>query len=114
MSSIQTPHARFKSGDQVEVLHLGKSGHVRIPYYIRGQVGEIVHYCGTYLNPEDLAVGKTGGPGVDLYRVAFSQNTLWPEEDHPEKDQLVIEIYDHWLKPASPTPFRSLPPETNS
>jgi nitrile hydratase len=88
---------RFSSGDTVKVLALGKTGHVRIPHYIRHQVGRIVGYCGTYLNPEDLAVGNTSGRAVDLYRVAFSQAQLWPNEPVPKQDMLVIEIYDHWL-----------------
>lgn len=91
---------RFMDGDRVRVLHLDKSGHVRIPYYVRGQIGEIVNYCGTYLNPEDLAVGITSGPAIDLYRVAFDQTSLWPKDNLPPQDRLVIEIYDHWLAPA--------------
>ena len=49
---------------------------------------------------QDLAVGKTSGPAIDLYRVSFAQSDLWPEDLHPEQDQLVIEIYDHWLEPG--------------
>ena len=90
---------RFQTGDTVRVLALGKAGHVRIPHYIRGHIGTVLHYCGTYLNPEDLAVGLTNGPAVDLYRVSFSQAALWPHDDHPADDRLVIEIYDHWLEP---------------
>ena len=103
MSPPVLSHTRFKQGDRVTVLHLGKSGHIRIPHYIRGQVGEVVHYCGTYLNPEELAVGITTGPAVDLYRVAFSQHLLWPDENHAPGDRLIIEIYDHWLAPADMT-----------
>ncbi|MGB0697072.1 MAG: SH3-like domain-containing protein [Rhodospirillaceae bacterium] len=91
---------RFDIGDQVTVLALSKTGHVRIPYYVRGQTGEVVQYCGTYLNPEDLAVGVTSGPAIDLYRVSFAQTALWPDDKLPERDRLIIEIYDHWLEPA--------------
>ncbi|MGC1504278.1 MAG: SH3-like domain-containing protein [Sulfitobacter sp.] len=90
---------RFVDGEQVLVLALGKQGHVRIPHYIRRKAGEVVGYCGTYLNPEDLAVGNTGGKAVDLYRVAFAQTALWPDEHHAPQDRLIIEIYDHWLAP---------------
>lgn len=90
---------RFTQGDRVRVLHLGKSGHVRIPFYVRGHGGEVVQYCGRYLNPEDLAVGITSGPAIDLYRVSFDQARLWPGDDVPPRDKLVIEVYDHWLEP---------------
>lgn len=89
---------RFAAGDRVRVLDLGKQGHVRIPQYVRQHIGEVVQYCGTYLNPEDLAVGNTNGHAVDLYRVSFEQSALWPQEQHPPKDRLVLEVYDHWLQ----------------
>ncbi|MEP0521054.1 MAG: SH3-like domain-containing protein [Hyphomicrobiales bacterium] len=90
--------ARFDIGDRVEVLSLEKEGHVRIPFYIRGQEGTVVQYCGRYLNPENLAVGNMSGPGIDLYRVEFQQTELWTSPDHLPQDRLIIEIYDHWLK----------------
>lgn len=92
--------ARFDVGNKVEVLSLEKTGHVRIPFYIRGQEGTVVQYCGRFLNPEDLAVGNTAGPGIDLYRVEFEQTKLWETPEHPTHDRLIIEIYDHWLKPS--------------
>ena len=90
---------RFKVNDCVEILDLGKAGHVRIPFYVRGKIGLIIQYCGRYLNPEDLAVGKTSGPTIDLYRVQFNHSELWGVSENLSKDRLVIEIYDHWLKP---------------
>lgn len=95
---------RFATGDAVRVLALGKAGHVRIPHYIRHHHGTVVGYCGTFLNPEDLALGQTGGPALDLYRVAFAQSDLWPDENHPPQDQLILEVYDHWLAPAKDVP----------
>ncbi len=99
--------ARFRVGDLVEVVDLAKPGHVRIPYYIRSKSGRVVQHCGVYLNPEDLAVGHSGGPAVHLYRVEFDQRSLWPNDGHRPGDKLVIEIYEHWLRSpgsASATP----------
>ena len=90
---------RFRRGDIVRVLHLGKIGHVRIPFYVRGKRGEIVHYCGSYLNPEDLATGVTSNPIKDLYRVKFKNLELWPDDGQSLSFILTIEIYDHWLEP---------------
>lgn len=97
MTNFVPSSRRFRDGERVKVIHLGKSGHVRIPFYVRGKVGEVVHYCGSYLNPESLAVGRTDGPAVDLYRIKFAQRELWPDDNQPERDWLVIEVYDHWL-----------------
>ncbi len=91
---------RFAVGDAVAVLDLGKAGHVRTPCYVRGRTGRVVQFCGCYLNPEDLAVGRTGGPVVPLYRVAFRQSALWADYAGSAADTLVIEIYDHWLASA--------------
>jgi len=93
---------RFSNGDRVRVRALGKAGHVRVPHYIRGHVGEVVQYCGRYLNPEDLSVGKTNGQAIDLYRVSFPQSQLWRNELHPPQDRLVLEVYDHWLEMEGP------------
>lgn len=99
MTSLPS-NRRFRDGDRVKVIHLGREGHVRIPFYVRGKSGEVVHYCGSYLNPEELAIGSTSGPAVDLYRVKFAQSDLWPNDKPLENDFLVIEIYDHWLAPV--------------
>ena len=90
---------RFQDGDLVKVSNLNKLGHVRIPFYVREKFGTVVQHCGKYLNPEDLAVGRTCGPAVDLYRVAFEQSKLWPKDKHSAGDTLVIEVYDHLLEP---------------
>lgn len=92
--------ARFRAGDTVRVLDLGKSGHVRTPFYVRGRTGEVVELCGYYLNPEDLAVGNTAGPAIPLYRVNFRQTALWRNYGGSPLDTLCIEIYDHWLASA--------------
>jgi len=89
---------RFAAGDMVRVRALDKAGHVRVPYYVRGHVGEVVQHCGRYLNPEDLSFAKTSGQAIDLYRVSFPQSQLWIDESHPPQDRLVLEVYDHWLE----------------
>jgi nitrile hydratase subunit beta len=93
---------RFDAGDKVVVLELHKAGHVRTPFYIRGHIGTILHRCGSYLNPESLAIGDVGGPVVPLYRVGFPLNELWTDYRGNPEDMLCIEIYDHWLEAALP------------
>ena len=92
---------RFRVGDVVSVLDLGKPGHVRIPRYIRGRTGVVEQYCGSYLNPEELAIGRSDGRIVPLYRVRFGQRHVWPDYAGAAGDCLHIEIYEHWLAPAS-------------
>ena len=91
---------RFKPGDLVRILDLGKQGHVRIPWYVRRRIGVVERYCGAYPNPEDLAYARPGIPPVDLYRVRLEQRHIWARYRGDASDSLEIEVYDHWLEPA--------------
>lgn len=91
---------RFQPGDTVRVLDLGQPGHVRIPFFVRHKTGVVERHCGAYPNPEELGHGRPGLPPIDLYRVNFRQDQLWPDYAGPPKDSLEIEVYDHWLAPA--------------
>lgn len=96
---------RFGPGDVVDVLDLPTPGHVRTPRYVRCRRGEVVQFCGCFLNPEQLSVGDTSGPAVPLYRVRFRMKDLWPEHQGDAADSLCIEIYDHWLAAATSPPL---------
>jgi nitrile hydratase subunit beta len=71
--------------------------HIRTPYYVRGQAGTIVRHLGDFPNPEDLAFARPAEKRP-LYHVRFSQDGVW-HENHP-KDELLVELYEHWLEPA--------------
>ena len=90
---------RFATGDRVRILDLRKTGHMRVPDYVRGAIGAIERHCGTYANPEELAYGVPDPARVDLYRVRIAQAALWAGA--PPSDELEIEIYDHWLEPVA-------------
>ncbi len=97
------PHenSRYSLGDRVQILDLGKAGHVRTPAYVRGKFCTIDHDCGSFENPEDRAYGRVGLPRIPLYRVRLMQRDLWEDYAGPPEDTLVLEIYDHWLRPAA-------------
>jgi len=90
----------FAPGDRVRVVDLGKPGHVRTPFYVREKTGAIEEYCGTFDNPEERGYGRVGLNPIPLYRVRFRQFELWPDYDGSERDELVLEIYEHWLAAA--------------
>ncbi len=91
---------RYAVGQPVSVLELNKAGHIRTPHYIRHRTGIVIQFCGAFLNPEDLAVGQTAGPVVECYRVEFLQRDLWDRYSGSPEDTLVIEVYEHWMRPA--------------
>jgi hypothetical protein len=91
---------RFKPGQRVRVRLAYPPGHVRIPWYIRGNAGVVERFCGAYPNPEELAYARSGLPAQPLYRVRFAQPELWPDYAGSATDTVDVEIYQHWLEPA--------------
>ncbi|HTT39272.1 MAG TPA: SH3-like domain-containing protein [Burkholderiales bacterium] len=95
--------ARFRPGERVQVRRAYPLGHVRTPWYIRGQHGVIERLCGAYPNPEELAYARSGLPRQPLYRVRFLQREVWPDYAGNAYDTVDIEIYQHWLEPGEST-----------
>ena len=91
---------RFAPGTRVTVRRMAPPGHLRTPWYIRSQTGEIERPCGAFANPEELAYNRPGTPKQPLYRVRFRQRELWPDYRGRPEDTIEIEIYQHWLEPA--------------
>jgi nitrile hydratase len=91
----------FRPGQRVRVRNLRKTGHVRTPAFIRGKTGIVDTFVGTFMNPEELAYGRSGGPAVHNYRVVFRQHDVWPDYAGSRDDRLFIEVYEHWLEPAA-------------
>ena len=71
--------------------------HIRTPHYLRGMPGTVLRQLGSFANPEDLAFARPTTPRP-LYHVLFDQPALWQEGRGG--DQVVVEIYEHWLEPA--------------
>ena len=91
---------RFEKGERVRVRKSAPLGHIRTPFYIRGQVGEIERLCGCFPNPEELAQMRSGLPAQPLYRVRFKQKDVWPDYRGADADVVEVEIYQHWLEKA--------------
>lgn len=93
--------ARFRPGETVAVRAAYPPGHIRTPYYVRGKRGVIERICGEFANPEELAFGRDGLPKRPLYRVRFRQRRVWPDYAGAAEDTVDVEIFEHWLEPAS-------------
>lgn len=106
------PGRRFNVGDAVVIKRSFPPGHRRTPYYIRGKRGVIERVCGAFPNPEELAYGFDGQPAKVLYRVRFMQNDVWPGYAGPANDIIEMEIFEHWLQPASGPGEPPAPDET--
>ncbi len=96
--------AAFAIGDAVIVRAehplQPQPAHIRTPWYLRGKRGVIERRFGDYRNPEQLAVGQYDKPPVTLYWVRFTMDDVWGGEGtYGPDDNLVVEIYEHWLEP---------------
>jgi nitrile hydratase len=90
----------FRVGDHVRVRRAYPPGHLRTPFYIRGKTGTVERVLDAFPNPEECAYGRPGLPGQLLYRVRFSQASVWPDYAGPATDTVDVEIYRHWLEPV--------------
>lgn len=74
--------------------------HVRTPHYVRGRRGTVIRHLGDFPDPGDIAFARPPATRR-LYHVAFPFAELWPDGTG---DELVVEIYGHWLEPRSAAP----------
>ena len=91
---------RFRQGDRVRVRDEARPGHIRTPTYIMGKVGVISRNHGSYRDPEQLAYGGEGVTKVPLYYVAFDAAHVWDGRPVGPADQVIVDVYEHWLEPA--------------
>jgi nitrile hydratase beta subunit-like protein len=93
--------SKFSVGDRVRIADQRTIGHTRVPAYVRGAVGHIERVLRDFLIPEDDAFGRPHGRRRMLYRVRFATSALWPDTHTSGRDEVQIEIYEHWLQPVS-------------
>jgi len=98
LTTVEHNPSSFQPGDIVTVTIKYPIGHYRVPTYVRGKKGVIVHKLGRYINPEEEAFGKNAGDKLWYYMVRFHQNDLWENYKGGQTDLLDIEIFENWLE----------------
>ena len=101
MTAATAAPIQYQPGDRVRVRVGHPGGHFRTPAYIQGQTGRIAAIGGVFANPESLAYGGAGQPRQPLYRVEFRQSQVWPDYRGPAADLILVDLYQHWLEPAT-------------
>jgi hypothetical protein len=92
---------RFLRGERVRIVARFPPGHVRTPVYVRGKVGLVERVLDEFQNPEREAYGVYQGYPTRLYRVRIAMCSLWDDYCGSPADSLDIEVFEHWLEPAS-------------
>jgi Nitrile hydratase beta subunit, C-terminal len=79
----------FAVGQRVRVAARDHRGHHRTPGYLKGRVGTVERFHGSFTNPETRAYGDSGLPEKELYLVRFENGA-----------PVYADIYEHWLEEA--------------
>ena len=74
-----------------------KSGHNRLPGYVRGRVGEIISYHGAHVFPDTNANFEGENP-QHLYGVQFTAKELWGPQ-MGKKDTVMLDLWESYLDP---------------
>ncbi|MBL8707914.1 MAG: nitrile hydratase subunit beta [Rhodospirillaceae bacterium] len=98
---MAAPHAvaRFQPGDAVVTRNINPHDHTRLPRYARGRHGAILRNHGTFSFADSNARGDGPSP-QHLYAVRFTAQELWGP-DASRRDDLVLDLWDAYLEPAS-------------
>jgi nitrile hydratase len=88
---------RFAVGDAVLVRDVHPTGHTRVPRYVRGKRGVVVHVAPPFPFPDDVAHGRPAHR-QHTYHVCFEARALWG--DAGAGDQVVVDLWDGYLEAA--------------
>ena len=84
----------FTIGQMVLVKRLWPTNHHRVPYYLKGKVGQVTTCLGPVDNPELTAYfNKSSGQHI-LYRVRFTHAHLWGGN---QTDEIYADLAGKWL-----------------
>jgi nitrile hydratase beta subunit len=95
--TIQQP-PRFKLGDPVRARNMHPSGHTRLPRYVRGRSGTVMHAHGAHVFPDANAAGLGEAPQW-LYNVRFAGRELWGEAADPNLT-VSVDAWESYLEPV--------------
>lgn len=84
----------FSIGQRVRVKRLQLAKHHRVPFYLKGKIGQIVKCLGPAENPEFRAYFKSNSDRHILYRVRFKHSNLWGGH---QNDEIYADLAGKWL-----------------
>lgn len=90
---------RFTVGDRVRVRNMRPPGHTRVPEYVRGHRGTVLHVAPPFKFP-DASAHALPGRKEPTYHVAFESRELWSESAEAE-DTVVVDLWESYLEESS-------------
>ena len=92
------PRARFAIGSAVVVRNVHPRGHTRVPRYVRGKRGVVVHVAPPFSFPDAAAHGLEHR-SEHTYHVEFQARELWADAA-ASNATVVVDLWDGYLDPA--------------
>ena len=87
----------YAFGDRVRTCCTDLPHYIRLPRYVRGALGTIVEWQGSYPLPDRLARQLPAEP-EPVYTVRFAAAELFGEGDHT----VTVDLWESYLSPAAP------------
>ncbi len=87
---------RFKVGDSVRVRNIHPAGHTRVPQYVRGVRGEVLHVTPPFSFP-DAAAHELPRRKEPTYHVLFQAEDLWGDAAG-ERETMVVQLWETYLE----------------
>lgn len=88
----------FRAGDPVRTKPSGWSGHTRLPRYVAGRQGIVVHVHDAFVLPDSNHSGK-GEHAQHVYSVRFDGTELWGETAESAMS-VTVDLWECHLEPA--------------
>ena len=89
---------RFRVGDLVVVRNIHPTGHTRVPRYVRGKRGKVVHVAPAFSFPDAAAHGLPRR-NEHTCHVEFEARELWGDVAG-QNETMVVDLWDSYLEPA--------------
>lgn len=87
---------RFALGARVRVREVHQPGHTRVPRYVRGRSGTVVHVAPPFAYPDASAHGLPGR-SEPTYHVEFAVAELWGADAEAD-DAVVVDLWETYLE----------------
>jgi nitrile hydratase subunit beta len=92
----------FGVGDRVTVRDEYVAGHIRVPSYVRGKTGVVLHRTTQkWPFPDSIGHGHTDAAIQPTYHVEFNVKDLWG--DAADDGQVVVDLFESYLDKAAQT-----------
>jgi nitrile hydratase len=89
---------KFHPGDAVRARNMHPPGHTRLPRYVRGKRGVVVHFYGIHALQDTMPPGVEAPP-QPVYVVRFDAEELWGEAAEANST-VCIDMWESYLEPA--------------